>query len=454
MFRTQKYHAIQVDRGKCIGCTHCMKVCPTEAIRVKDGIAVITGERCVDCGDCMRVCPTEAFYLLQDDLSLIGRYKYRIALFPSVLPGQFPDHVTDDQIYGALLKIGFTHLFEVEQPIQWMVEAYRNYHATHGNSTPLISAFCPAIVRLIQIRYPSLIDKIMLINAPHDLAAHFAIESLKGQGINPEDTGIFYIAPCSAKIAAVKDPVGEKKSVVDGIINMHEIYNKVMSIVTDDPGVAEGGFREHLTREGILWSLPRGEARLFKRKSMAIDGIFNVVKMLEQMETGEIPEIGFLELRACDQGCAGGIMVAGNRFLTVERLDRRSRKFPHAANHPPELPFKADVLSRLVLDPIEPAHAFQLGKDRQTAMEKMAGINKLVKKLPALDCGACGAPNCHALAEDIVRGNAALTDCIFLRFKNENQDGNTGHSTLHSLEKIWGAGRFSTQIKTDEHESF
>ena len=41
METTQKYHAIKVDIQKCIGCVHCMKACPTEAIRIENGVAVI-----------------------------------------------------------------------------------------------------------------------------------------------------------------------------------------------------------------------------------------------------------------------------------------------------------------------------------------------------------------------------------------------------------------------------
>jgi iron only hydrogenase large subunit-like protein len=59
---------------------------------------------------------------------------------------------------------------------------------------------------------------------------------------------------------------------------------------------------------------------------MAVDGIHNVVRILEKLETEEMPDIDFLELRSCDQGCAGGIFLSGNRFLTVERLERRARR--------------------------------------------------------------------------------------------------------------------------------
>ena len=42
----------------------------------------------------------------------------------------------------------------------------------------------------------------------------------------------------------------------------------------------------------------------------------------------------------------------------------------------------------------------------------MERLDKLTDGLPGLDCGACGSPNCRALAEDIIRGNAFDTDCI------------------------------------------
>ena len=42
------FHSVTLDEGKCVGCTNCIKRCPTEAIRVRNGKAVITSERCID----------------------------------------------------------------------------------------------------------------------------------------------------------------------------------------------------------------------------------------------------------------------------------------------------------------------------------------------------------------------------------------------------------------------
>lgn len=53
------YMQYRVTTTICTGCGTCMDVCPTEAIKLEDGHAVITIE-CVDCGSCTRVCPEGA----------------------------------------------------------------------------------------------------------------------------------------------------------------------------------------------------------------------------------------------------------------------------------------------------------------------------------------------------------------------------------------------------------
>lgn len=43
-------HSVELNIEKCAGCTACVKVCPTEAIRVVRSKAVIFDQRCIDCG--------------------------------------------------------------------------------------------------------------------------------------------------------------------------------------------------------------------------------------------------------------------------------------------------------------------------------------------------------------------------------------------------------------------
>lgn len=50
----------EVDAANCNGCELCVPICKTEAIEVKDGVAVIDEEECRHCGQCIVVCPFNA----------------------------------------------------------------------------------------------------------------------------------------------------------------------------------------------------------------------------------------------------------------------------------------------------------------------------------------------------------------------------------------------------------
>lgn len=437
----ETYHAIKVNKDKCIGCTHCMKSCPTEAIRIVNGLATINAERCVDCGNCLRACPVHAFYVEHDTLSQIEGFKYKVALFPSVMIGQFPNKYKEDQIYQAVIELGFTHIYEVEQPIHLLVESIKEQVKTR-EAKPQISSFCPAIVRLIRSKYPSLAENIIPIKVPHDLAAAYAIEQLTAQGIKREDIGVFYVSPCSAKMAAVKRPLGEERSVVDGLINMKDLYNGIMQVISKETAPDTAHLREQLTRDGIVWSLPRGEARHFEQKSMAVDGIHNVVKILERIENEEIPGLCYLELKSCHQGCAGGILLTGNRFLTVERLQKRSKRYPEVKDGVNACTNCESIKNSLKSEPIQPNYVFALDKDRTKALEKLRKADRIVCQLPGIDCGACGAPNCHALAEDMVQGKAKMTDCVFLQNRYLKEKKINIAKATKNLERTWGKNRF------------
>ncbi len=54
----------------------------------------------------------------------------------------------------------------------------------------------------------------------------------------------------------------------------------------------------------------------------------------------------------------------------------------------------------------------------------MMQIEELEKQLPQIDCGSCGAPTCRAFAEDVVKGEANVEDCVvLLRRRLHEQEG-------------------------------
>ncbi len=446
------HHALKFRKDVCIGCSHCMNVCPTQAIRIHGGKAELTDNRCVDCGKCYLVCPVGAIIVEQDDFSRIFEYEHRVALIPSVLPGQFPESVSVRQICSVLLEMGFTDIFEVEHGTRILKDAMKVYMNERKDTRPLISTFCPAIVRLIQVKFPNYTNNLIHLKAALDIAAQYYQKKLIDQGADPDQIGIFYITPCAAKIAAIKSPVGDEHSAITGVINMDFIYNKVYTSVKQ-------GFSgkktctipqmQPLQPEEMLWTLTEGESSQISGRALAIDEINNVIEFMEKIENEEINDIDFLELRACDQSCAGGILTSGNRFFAAERLRNNARKARKQGQdvfvrESPESidDYAAELKKDLGVNKILPRSMDKLDEDMTRAMHKMQKVQEIMKTLPYVDCGLCGSPTCNALAEDIAQGEATVDQCIFVQKKYEQSGKLTPKESMEKMQKIWGREKF------------
>ncbi len=450
------YHALQIDEERCIGCSRCMKVCPTEAIRIFGGRAAIQEHRCVDCGKCYEVCPVEAVTIKDDDFEAFRQYKHSVALLPAVFMGQFPDDISVSKVYATLYELGFAHVMEVESAAMVYRDAKERYAKEHPDIRPLISSFCPAIVRLIQIKYPSLAENVMPIKVPLDLSAMYAIEELVSRGIPREEIGLFYITPCAAKVAAVKAPVGEEKSVIDGVINMNSLFNRVYKRMKDNGKDHQYKplTRQRLSADAILSTLTNGERRICPAKrSYSIDGIQNVMDFLDKLENDEVEGVEFLELRACDQSCAGALLSCDNRFLCGERMYARARKAAERERNG-EMPrdremekYKEYLIEHSRVDEVQPRSMMVLDSDISKALEKMEKIERMKVHLPQIDCGVCGAPTCEAFATDVVCQQASLHQCVFYRLHLEQAGKMTLHEGRSNMYAVWGDDRISGEIE-------
>lgn len=438
------HHALKIREDVCIGCTHCMKVCPTEAIRIKKGKAALFANRCVDCGECYRACPVLAIIIEQDDFDQIFSYPVRIALVPSVFIGQFPKTISTEQIYSEILGLGFTDVYEIEHAVDILSPQINTYLNGHEDAKPVISSFCPAIVRLIQVKFPALVENIMQLKAPLDIAALYNKKKYREKGFKDEEIGIFYITPCAAKIAAIKSPVAVEKSEVNGVINMNTLYNKVYSgIKQSSKDNCPVPTRKFLSPENIMWTLTRGESDNAKGRSIAVDGIHNVIEFLEKLENEDLPHFDFLEMRACDESCAGGALISGNRFLTVRRLHLRAeasaRKILKGEYSNDEIMAEEEYLVQNIgVEKVKPRSIVKLDDDMATAMTKMKKVHELMRHLPQVDCGNCGSPKCSTLAEDVVQGRATITQCVFVQKTLEKRNIFSKEESHQIVENIWG----------------
>ncbi len=407
-------HSVFLDVAKCTGCTTCLRHCPTEAIRIRDGHAVINEQRCIDCGECIRMCPHQAKKAVCSKLDAMERFKWKIALPAPTLYGQFDNLDDVDYVLDGLLRIGFDDVVEVSQAAE-LVSAYtRRYLKTEGVRKPAISSACPVVVRLICLRYPFLKDNIVQMLPPMEIAARMAREKAKREHpeLHDEDIGVCFISPCPAKASYVKNGFAGYKSQVDVVVSISDIYFLLINAMRKDE------VPRSLSCSGVIgisWASTGGEATaIFNEDYLAADGIDNVNRLLDQIENGNIPPLDFIELNACTGGCVGGVLTMQNPFIAKARLQNLRRYLPVSQN----------VLTKEQSAYIPDSYFFEdfptyqpiarLSDNMAESMRMMSDIQKLRDELPGFDCGSCGAPTCRAFAEDVVMGQAKKTDCLLI----------------------------------------
>ena len=404
-------HSVSLDVEKCLGCTSCLKRCPTEAIRIRGGHACIDPERCIDCGECIRVCQHKAKHAVPDSLSKLPKDKYTIAIPAPALYGQFDNLDEVDCVLQGLLDYGFDDVYEVASAAELVTDYTRRYLKNSDIPRPVISSACPVVTRLISLRFPYLCDNVLPIQPPIEIAAIEARRRAKEKHpeLQDDDICVVFISPCPAKVSYVKNARAEGKCHVDMVISMSDIYFELINVMKHDvtESIATSGII------GIGWASAGGESSaLFNDKYLAADGIENIIHVLEAIDNGSIPQLEFVELNACPGGCVGGNMTVANPYIARARLQSLRRYLPVSKNFAQDGQSVPETFIAHDVATYTPPPS--LSSDRAVAMQMMADIEALTKRLPGIDCGSCGSPTCRAFASDVVKGTASPEDCVFL----------------------------------------
>ena len=407
-------HSVQLDKDKCKGCTNCIKKCPTQAIRVRNGKAKILNDKCIDCGECIRVCPYHAKKAITDSFEVLKKYKYNIAIPAPTLYGQFPEVDDVNVILNALLAIGFNDVFEVAFAAEIITSETKRLRESNMLETPIINSACPAVVKLISTRFPNLINNILPVISPMQLAARMAKEKAVNEyGFDKSEVGVFFISPCAAKATCAQYPIGLFDSYVDGAFLIKDVYLKMLPHIRNTKNLlplAKAGF------SGISWATSGGEASGAEKENyIAVDGIHNVLKILDDIENDKLNDIDFIELLACTGGCVGGPLTIENSFVAKRRVKVLAKKNVESITNDKNEITDYDVIWKA---PLEYTSKLNLDDDITVAMQKLSQIEEIYDKLPKLDCGSCGSPSCYCLAEDIVKGYTNEDSCI-VRFKEK-----------------------------------
>jgi Na+-translocating ferredoxin:NAD+ oxidoreductase RNF subunit RnfB len=406
-------HSIRISYSTCHGCVNCIKSCPTEAIRVINGSITIIKDLCIDCGECLRACARKALGLDDDDWDLIHAHGSVEGLPDPTFFAQFGSFWYPDDAKKILADSGVDLLID-EAEVAFDLSAYATTKIIEEMSPdqlPLISAYCPSVVGLIQLQFPELLSRIIPIKNPLEIAAELWRRKTKSYA------PMTLFAPCPAKITLVRDPIGNEPSSIQHIVSIRKI---VYSLMAAGIKVSSTEPSETSNWRFPTWAIRAGETRHISKFTerdltvIAVSGLRNTKDLLQQLELGRLRGVDFVECRTCDLGCFGGVAVPESRFLAHLR-NRHIKTEWDLPEH------KREVLDELYAapkiwrtrEPIPSKPRLPLSSNLAEAMNRMKQMKAIFAEMPHIDCGACGRPSCKAMAEDIVRDQGEITDCVF-----------------------------------------
>lgn len=417
----------------CIGCAECMKVCPTRAIRIRDERSVRLLDQCIGCGECLRVCPAGAISTDQPELEPLDKNKFSAVVVSPVLFSQFPGEMPSD-ILAGLKKMGYTHIVELSDFLEMFqfatVTFIQENRKNRETPWPLLSPVCPVVVSLIAIRFPGLLKHIIPIERPLVLLISDIKNKISRQfGIKKENIILHHITPCPSKAVLERSLSKHERLNIDMAFGINSVYSELFHKIeevkkADILSFSRDRFDSFTSGRCLKWGMSGGEISGMRiDKSMAVSGIKETIDYLEKIELGMFRNMEYIEFRACPEGCLGGPLTVIDKYLAKSGIYRRVKMFGMGRRLP-------RYKIRKLYDegwffpktgPIED-QTLNILRKKPLSIEALHEIDLIFEKIRGKNCAVCGSPDCRTFAEDVVRGDAKLSQCIVLRARNKAGD--------------------------------
>jgi len=361
-----KPNSLHIVADRCTQCLRCLPVCPTRAMRVRGSRPEKLDYLCVDCMSCIAACPAGALAVQPTAPELVAAADSVLVLQPAII-AQYAPACTAEDLQGAARQLGFSKVIVTESAESDLRAAVLEHSQAEGDG-PTLGSVCPAVLNLIETRFPSLLGSVTPFLSPLEAVR----EQLSGRRAT-------VVVLCLAQKTLLAMGRGPEK--VDAVLPS-QLESKIRPLLKSS------------RRAPVELAAAAGE----DPRILRVTGMAHVVRVLEEIENGDMTDRGVLELYACDEGCFGSPLLREDPHVS-RRHCRASMAAPSAARA---------VRRRVAL---EARPGLRLDSTMAGAIRKLGEINRLLENLPGRNCGLCGCPTCAALAEDVVLGRASAQAC-------------------------------------------
>jgi anti-sigma regulatory factor (Ser/Thr protein kinase)/Na+-translocating ferredoxin:NAD+ oxidoreductase RNF subunit RnfB len=415
--------SLYVMPGRCTDCRRCLAACPTQALRVRNSRPVVLEHLCIDCAACIEACGPRALTVRNemdgiDDLP--DRREALLAVPPALLSGCGPRY-SPRQVLGGLGSLGFSDVttsaryeaalrssvLEFAAKRQPAFERDAEPNRAPGDRAPAISPACPAVVNLLELKFPSLLPHLAPFASPWE-----ALQT------DHAERRVAYTVSCPAQRSALllpeydeselsRDSAKERRS--DRPATEFLVPMMVRSEVLRQLSVEMEG-------RGQGCAVDVGRARRSappEGRILTVTGIEHVLAVLEEAEDGLLSDVDALEPFACTGGCFGSPLLAEDHHIALRRwlADGDMAIAPEAGDLDGGRPGRMPAAGAPRRRPYVARPGIRLDADITRAIAKLGRLQQIIASLPGTDCSACGAPSCAAFAEDVVLARAGIALC-------------------------------------------
>ncbi len=368
--------SLGVVAERCKECRHCLVACPTAAIRVRDARPDVLDHLCIDCTACIAACAPHALTMTDAPGALAGG---DVLVVPPALLAGFGEHPVG-AVVEELRGLGYDEVVSVHRYEDELRRAVIELSATSDAPAPLISPVCPAVMNLVEVRFPSLLDHLVPLASPWEAAQ----QALDGRAAT------FAVSCPSQRTALLAQRPTAQRDAVTAAAVREAVLPRLAARVHRAPGAGAAP--------------PQGCGA---DDLLVVTGVTHVLAVLEALEDDRLPGVSAVEPYICDGGCFGSPLLGEDACVSAWRWSAVGGDAP------------GDGGTRGRPRPFRARPGIRLDADMAVAIRKLTQLDAETQALPGRDCGVCGAPTCAALAEDIVMERARRALCPYVGLEEE-----------------------------------
>jgi hypothetical protein len=280
------------------------------------------------------------------------------------------------------------------------------------------------VARLIAFQFPNLLPNVLPVLRPVALMAREVKSRLIPEYLESGQTVVlYYINPCPTKKDPACLPSGKGRVPSEIAMGINDIYPELVKHV-DQIEASEGipfyqtrfEYETCATGNASMWAMSGGEiADMDIDRCLAVSGMEETISYLEKIEMGLFQDIEYIEFRTCREGCLGGVLTAIDKYLAKVAVQKMIKRFGLGRRLHRENILRMYKKGEFQSEkkPTRLTRLFGAHKEA-LSLNSIQEIEKVLDVIKGTDCTACGAPDCRTFAEDVVRGDAVLNECVFV----------------------------------------